>query len=411
MQVGLPIGAFIAAVLVLIPLPWHWRAKNIATLSIITWLFVSNIIFAINSVIWAGSIMNVAPVWCDIATKIQIGANMALPACCLCICIQLERIASMRQVRSTYEDKMRRMLVDTAICWLLPMIYMALHYVVQGHRFDIVEDFGCRPTIYVSIAAICIIWVPPIAVALLTVGYAGVALMSFFRRRITFGQHLRDSNTGLTTSQYFRLMSMAVVEMFWGLLVTSLNMWFTCQHGLRPWISWENVHDGFSQIAYFPSVIIPPTTLVWTYALWWVVPISGALFFVFFSFGEDAMKDYRKSLQWFRTMVLRSPPPAKDRPTVLGSPPFARLHGPKSIPTLPPISSGTKSSKSASCISFPEKTPSSEDGLSIAKHSSVSESFPAALPTRAPTLYHSLVDSSPSSNISSLGDIGGHHIV
>lgn len=48
-----------------------------------------------------------------------------------------------------------------------------LDYVVQGHRFDIVEDFGCRPTIYVSIAAICIIWVPPIAVALLTVGYAG----------------------------------------------------------------------------------------------------------------------------------------------------------------------------------------------------------------------------------------------
>lgn len=66
MQVGLPIGAFVAAVLVLIPLPWHWRAKNIATLSMIAWLFISNIIFAINSVIWAGNVMNVAPVWCDI---------------------------------------------------------------------------------------------------------------------------------------------------------------------------------------------------------------------------------------------------------------------------------------------------------------------------------------------------------
>lgn len=46
---------------------------------------------------------------------------------------------------------------------------------MQGHRFDIVEDLGCRPTIYVSIAAIFIIWVPPIIVALLTVGYAGMS--------------------------------------------------------------------------------------------------------------------------------------------------------------------------------------------------------------------------------------------
>lgn len=119
-------------------------------------------------------------------------------------------------------------------------------------------------------------------------------------------------------------MSMAVVEMFWGLLVTSLNMWFTCQHGLRPWISWDNVHDGFSQIAYFPTVIIPPATLAWAYALWWVVPISGALFFGFFSFGEDAMKDYRKSLQWFRTTVLRLPPPTNHHPTVMGPSSFTR---------------------------------------------------------------------------------------
>ena len=101
---------------------------------------------------------------------------------------------------------------------------------------------------------------------------------------------------------------MAVVEIFWGILVTSLNMWFTCQHGLRSWISWENVHVGFSQIAYFPTFIIPSATLTWTYALWWVVPISAALFFVFFSFGEDAMNDYRKVLQWIRTTVLRLPP-------------------------------------------------------------------------------------------------------
>jgi hypothetical protein len=62
----LPIGAFVAAFLVLIPLPWHWRARNVPTLSIIAWLFVSNIILGVNTIIWADSIDITAVVWCDI---------------------------------------------------------------------------------------------------------------------------------------------------------------------------------------------------------------------------------------------------------------------------------------------------------------------------------------------------------
>ncbi|KAG1763922.1 GPCR fungal pheromone mating factor [Suillus occidentalis] len=324
MHVGLPISAFIAAALVLIPLPSHWRAKNIGTLSMIAWLFVSNMIYAINSVIWAGSVLNVAPVWCDIVTKIQIGANIALPASCLCVCMQLARIASVSHARSTRADKLRGTLVDITICWLLPIIFMALHYIVQGHRFDIIEDLGCRPTVYVSVAGICIIWIPPIVVSLLTMGYAAVALKHFFHRRMSFAKHLRDSKSGLSTSQYFRLMSMSVIEMFWSLVITSLDLWFACQGGLLPWISWENVHVGFSQVWYFPTVLIPPATLAWLYAIWYVVPISGALFSVFFSFGEDAMKDYRKSLQWLRTMVLRIPSRTNRHPTVVELPSFNR---------------------------------------------------------------------------------------
>lgn len=143
MHVELPVGAFVAAGLVLVPLPWHWRACNVATVSIIIWLFVSNIVYGINSIIWAGNIADSVPVWCDIsefdltylrycfllsilATKLQVGANMALPACCLCICIHLERIASVRQVRTSHSDKVRRMIFDAVLCWAIPMVYMAL---------------------------------------------------------------------------------------------------------------------------------------------------------------------------------------------------------------------------------------------------------------------------------------------
>lgn len=67
MHVEMPLGALTAAVLVLVPLPWHWRARNVPTLSMIAWLFVSNVIFAVNSIVWAGSVDLVVPVWCDIS--------------------------------------------------------------------------------------------------------------------------------------------------------------------------------------------------------------------------------------------------------------------------------------------------------------------------------------------------------
>lgn len=178
---------------------------------------------------------------------------------------------------------------------------------------------------------------------------------------------------------------MAVIEMFWGLVITSLNLWFFCRDGLQPWISWENVHVGFSQIWYYPTVLIPPTTLAWLYAMWCVVPISAVMFSVFFSFGQDAMKDYRNSLQWFRTsMVLCIPSRTNHHPTVVELPSFNRyvhhaihllcfdvlidwnrLRGPINDSTLPPISPVAKSPNSASYISFSEMTSNSEDGGSL----------------------------------------------
>lgn len=140
----LPVGAFISAFLVLVPVPWHWRARNVATLSISAWLFVSNVIYGTNAIIWDNNVKIVVPVWCDIGmssstslvhvvlclrdsvTKLQIGATMALPACCLCLCIHLERIASVREVGTQERQQRLRRLFDFSLCWLLPMVYMAL---------------------------------------------------------------------------------------------------------------------------------------------------------------------------------------------------------------------------------------------------------------------------------------------
>lgn len=49
-------------------------------------------------------------------------------------------------------------------------------YIVQGHRFDIIEEYGCRPATYVSLPAIFLLWVPPLILAFMTTVFAGMFL-------------------------------------------------------------------------------------------------------------------------------------------------------------------------------------------------------------------------------------------
>ena len=63
----MPAAAFIAAFLVLIPLPALWRLQSVALISMLVWLFVTNLIFAVHALVWADNDVVQIPVWCDIS--------------------------------------------------------------------------------------------------------------------------------------------------------------------------------------------------------------------------------------------------------------------------------------------------------------------------------------------------------
>ncbi|GLB44319.1 putative pheromone A receptor [Lyophyllum shimeji] len=297
--------AFISAISVLLVLPWHWRAGNVATLALAFWLFISNIIYGIDAAIWGENARIIIPVWCDITTKLIIGANFAIPAACLCITIHLERVASVRLATTTISDKRRRQIFEALMCFGLPLFFMILHFIVQGHRFDIIEEYGCRPTTYFSIPAIFIVWLPPLLMSIVSLVYAGLALRHFMLRRVSFAAHLNATRSALTTSRYLRLMLMAGLQMIWGVTTTSYALWFTVIGiPIRPWTTWADVHSDFSRIDQYLSLVTPQQVLTAYYVLWWIVPISTLIFVAFFAFGNDAMEEYKKCWIWFRTRVL-----------------------------------------------------------------------------------------------------------
>ena len=61
-----PILAIIAAVLVVIPLPWHMQAWNSGTCLFMLWTSVGCLNYAVNAIVWRADVLDRAPIWCDI---------------------------------------------------------------------------------------------------------------------------------------------------------------------------------------------------------------------------------------------------------------------------------------------------------------------------------------------------------
>ena len=151
---------------------------------------------------------------------------------------------------------------------------------------------------------------------------AVIALYDIVRRRATFARHL-ESCSGLSTSHYIRLMLMAVIETLFAVASTSVTLW-TATLNLRPWTSWADVHWGFSRIDQYLTRFMPRVMVRYYYALWWLVPVSSYVFFLFFAFGRDAMREYGACSSWIRRRVFRMRPREMQHKSLASSMPSFR---------------------------------------------------------------------------------------
>lgn len=134
-----------------------------------------------------------------------------------------------------------------------------------------------------------------------------LSLYHFLRMRINFSLHLSKNNSSLSPNRYFRLMAMAVVVNMWDAGINTYILIFTNQldGGPRPWISWANVHSNWSFIAVYPITLFPPALYSQLMFVWWIVPISCFIFFIFFGFGSEVQADRRAAAKWVWTKVFR----------------------------------------------------------------------------------------------------------
>lgn len=289
-----PFVAFVGCVLALVPLPWHLQSWNSGTCYYMIWTSLACLNQFVNSVVWSSNALNIAPVWCDISTRITIGASVGIPAASLCINRRLYDIARMQAVAMTRAEKQRAILVDTLICVVFPIVCMALAYIVQGHRFNIFEVIGCYPAIYNTVPTYFLVYMWPVVVGLISAVYCVLSLRLLIARHAQFREFI-SSGSGLTSSRYFRLMALATTDMLFTIPFGIYELYSNAASGeIQPWLGWANTHFGFSRVDQYPALVwmYQPSIAVPLQLSRWIIPACAFIFFTFFGFAEEARKRY-----------------------------------------------------------------------------------------------------------------------
>ncbi|KAH9916388.1 putative fungal pheromone GPCR, STE3-type [Epithele typhae] len=347
-----PVFSFLGFVLALIPLSWHLQAWNAGTCIYMLWAGLASLVEFVDSVVWYGSLKDVAPVWCDISTKFLIGAGVGIPASSLCIVRRLYKITSVSSVSVTRKEKLKAVYVDIAIAIGIPIIVMCLHYIVQGHRYNIIENIGCTPDIYNTVPAYPLVFMWPVLLGCITFVYAALTLRTFYIHRIRFNQVVA-SNSSLTVSRYLRLIMLCCTEMALVAPLSGFSIYInTAGLQIQPWISWENTHYNFSFVELFP-------TFVWHAKLAshiaiemgrWIYPCSAIMFFMLFGFAEEARRCYSTAF-WRVAKVFGIQPKAQKTGKAAGFQKTFRMpESPSRGESLPPYAPRSKTTDS--CTSF-----------------------------------------------------------
>ncbi|KAF7331661.1 Pheromone B alpha 1 receptor [Mycena kentingensis (nom. inval.)] len=288
--------AFVGFVLSFIPLPWHLEAYNVATCAYMIWTGLACLVLFINSIVWQGNMLDMAPTWCDISTHFLNGFNLAIPATSLCINRRLYQIASVRTVTKTKTQQRREIIVDLLISVGLPVLQIPLQYIVQGHRYNIFEDIGCLGTTYENPLSIVLWHLPPILVGCVSAIYCVLSIRGFYASRKQFKELLASGNNNLNLNRYLRLMALASIDLIFNI---PLGIWVLYTNvnvvGLSPWRSWADTHSNFSRVVQVPAFFWrrDPMSVASLETMRWATIFCAFVFWGFFGFASEARKNYR----------------------------------------------------------------------------------------------------------------------
>ncbi|KAI0297991.1 pheromone A receptor-domain-containing protein [Russula brevipes] len=270
-------------------------AWNAGTCLFMAWTGLGCLMQGINSIVWSKNMIDKAPVYCDISTRIQVGLNAALPACTLCINRRLYKISTAKAVMPTGAEKRRAVITDLLIGLGVPILQMISQYVVSGHRYNLLEDFGPYQTTVRMWPSFLFFWGWPLVIGIVSCTYAVRAMYAFYRRQQRF-KEIMASNSGLSRGRYIRLMILSSMDLLGTIPLSLYYIVKDAKRGMIPWKSWQDTHSHYHRVIQVPAFIWKKdrdsAQALEMYR--WSLVLCAFVFFAFFGFAEEARQNYRR---------------------------------------------------------------------------------------------------------------------
>ncbi|KAI0066204.1 STE3-domain-containing protein [Artomyces pyxidatus] len=284
--------AYIGIVLALIPFYWHYKAGNTGTCIYMFWAFLGCLSSGVNAVVWNGNWGDHAPVWCDITTHISVAGNTAIPASGLCITRHLYLIAT-----NTVRSKRREVITDLCVGLGLPILNVALSYIVQGQRYLIYEYVGCWAAIITTQPTYPLFYAWPVVIGLVSAGYGLATMWTLLRHRRDIKSVAGETameTFRMNKSLYTRLMILCCVDVTLTLPIATYFIYGSTKNAYQPWVSWAYLHSGFSHIYTIPAAEWRASTQSWAVMELsrWMNPFNAIVFFLLFGLAQEANRHY-----------------------------------------------------------------------------------------------------------------------
>ncbi|KAF8468713.1 pheromone receptor [Russula ochroleuca] len=287
--------SFIGFVMCAIPFYWHLEAWNTATCLFMIWTGLGCLMQCINSIVWNGNMINRAPVYCDISTRIQVALNVAIPACSLCINRRLYKIATANAAMTTNADRRRAVIQDLLIGVGLPILQIISQYVVSSNRYNIYEDFGPAFALVITPLTFVLFYAWPVVVGTVSLFYCVTTIYAFYKCQRRFSRIMIHSQ-GLSRGRYVRLIALSATEILGTIPFGTYFIVTNAEMGVQPWKSWADTHSNYSEVNQVPSIVWENDPyLAGALGIFrWSLVACAFIFFAFFGFADEARQHYRR---------------------------------------------------------------------------------------------------------------------
>ena len=285
---------------------WKVPGRPWATLILIGWVFILNLLSFIDSVIWSSDDPDTwwdGKVYCDIDSRIKSAFPIGVPAATIGICRFLATATdpepSQRDLRYTQR---RRNMIDLFLGIILPIFQMVLKFIVSPKRYYIVGIVGCTGWTDDSWPSIFLYYLWSPILCLIASGYAGITIdfctdVVIFLKNwyVRHKQHNQDWSVGvrgISRVEFFRLVLTALSVIFFYLPLSLYVLKVDVDVQFHPY-SWSNVHGPLWKYIVMQASLTGRAP----WSSWIGIVLSITLFF-FVGFTRNAKQFYERGIEW-----------------------------------------------------------------------------------------------------------------